>query len=211
MVQDAFERVASGGWGVADVGGAWSVSGTASNYSVSGGVGRVVNTAGGGRGTFLGSVAQSSVEVTSDLSLDKATTGGGLYAAVIGRRVDASNDYRLKLRMQSSGVVTAQLVRMVNGSESVIQTVASVPGVSLGAGEVLKVRFQVMGTAPTNLKAKVWEASGAEPAGWQLESSDSTAGLQVAGGVGLWSYLSGSATNAPITMTVDNLIATPGA
>ena len=211
VVQDAFERVASGGWGVADVGGAWSVSGTASNYSVSGGVGRVVNTAGGGRGTFLGSVAQSSVEVTSDLSLDKATTGGGLYAAVIGRRVDASNDYRLKLRMQSSGVVTAQLVRMVNGSESVIQTVASVPGVSLGAGEVLKVRFQVMGTAPTNLKAKVWEASGAEPAGWQLESSDSTAGLQVAGGVGLWTYLSGSATNAPITMTVDNLIATPGA
>jgi hypothetical protein len=29
--------------------------------------------------------------------------------------------------------------------------------------------------------------------------------LQGAGGVGVWAYLSGSATNAPVTASVDNL------
>ena len=209
FVQDAFGRTATGGWGSADVGGAWTVGGTASNYSVSGGEGRISLTAGGGRTASLSSVSQSSADVTARLSLDKAMTGGGVYMAVIGRQVNSSNDYRLKLRVQSNGSVTAQLVRVVAGSEAVIQTVATVPGVTVAAGDGLQVRFQVSGAGTTALAAKVWKSGTAEPAAWLLESSDSTAALQSSGAVGLWAYLSGSATNAPVVLSVDDLDARP--
>ena len=147
--------------------------------------------------------------MTARLSLDQALTGGGVYMAVIGRQVNSSNDYRLKLRVQSNGSVTAQLVRVVAGSEAVIQTVATVPGVSVAAGDGLQVRFQVSGAGTTALAAKVWKSGTAEPAAWLLESSDSTAALQSSGAVGLWAYLSGSATNAPVVLSVDDLDARP--
>ncbi|UDY35504.1 PKD domain-containing protein [Dermatobacter hominis] len=209
FAQDAFARTASNGWGTADVGGAWSVTSTASNYSVSGGVGRISMAAGANRNASLNSVSQSAVDVKADLAFDKAQTGGGSYVAVVGRRIDASNDYRLKLRVQTGGAVTAQLVRVVNGTETVIQSIATVPGLTWNANEVLKVRFQVSGTGTTNLAAKVWKDGTAEPAAWQLSSADTTAALQAAGGVGIWSYLSGTATNAPMTLLVDNFTAGP--
>ena len=39
--------------------------------------------------------------------------------------------------------------------------------------------------------------------------TDSTSGLQVAGGVALGAYLSGTATNAPVTTSFDDLWAGP--
>jgi hypothetical protein len=45
---------------------------------------------------------------------------------------------------------------------------------------------------------KVWRDGTAEPTGWMLSQTDNTAALQKAGAVGVHSYLSGSATNAPI-------------
>ncbi len=209
FAEDAFARTTSNGWGTADVGGAWSVTSTASNYSVSGGVARISMATGANRNATLNSVSQTAVDVKADLAFDKAQTGGGSYVAVVGRRIDASNDYRLKLRVQPGGAVMAQLVRVVNGTETAIQTINTVPGLTWNADEVLKVRFQVSGTGTTNLAAKVWKDGTAEPATWQLSGADTVAGLQAAGGVGFWSYLSGSATNAPMTLLVDNFSAGP--
>ncbi|MCU1523331.1 MAG: hypothetical protein JWO18_225, partial [Microbacteriaceae bacterium] len=46
------------------------------------------------------------------------------------------------------------------------------------------------------------------PATWQLSASDSTAtALQVAGPVGLESFISSTATNAPVTIRYDNFSA----
>jgi hypothetical protein len=53
------------------------------------------------------------------------------------------------------------------------------------AGTKLKLRFAAVGKSPTYLKAKVWRASSPEPMLWQVETTDSTAGLQVAGKCGL--------------------------
>ena len=209
FVEDSFGRDTTNGWGSAEIGGAWSTTSTASAYSVSGGAGRITMNAGAGRYASLNSVTQTASDVRASLSLDKAQTGGGTYLAVVGRRVDGSNDYRVKLRVQAGGAVTAQLVRVVNGTETVIQSVATVPGLTWNAGEVLHVRFQVSGTGTTNLAAKVWKDGTAEPTGWTLSGADQTAALQSAGGVGIWSYLSGSATNAPMTLTVDDLVAGP--
>ncbi|UDY36949.1 PKD domain-containing protein [Dermatobacter hominis] len=206
---DTFGRAVTGGLGSAEVGGAWTVGGGATNFAVSGGTARVVASAGGSRTMSLDSFQSTDTKITTRLAFDKAQTGGGSYVAVIGRRVNASNDYRLKLRAQAGGAVTAQVVRVVGGAETVVQTLATVPGLSWGAGQYVKVRFEAQGTSPTALRAKVWADGAAEPTSWTLQTTDSTAGLQAGGGIGLWDYLSSSATNAPVTLLVDDLLATP--
>ena len=40
-----------------------------------------------------------------------------------------------------------------------------------------------------------------------MTTTDTTAALQRAGGVGLWAYLSSSATNSPVTASFDDLMA----
>jgi PKD repeat protein len=54
---------------------------------------------------------------------------------------------------------------------------------------------------------KVWKEGTAEPADWQLTATDNTASLQVPGGVGLLTYLSGSSTSAPETASFQSFSA----
>ena len=68
------------------------------------------------------------------------------------------------------------------------------------------MRIQVTGTAPTTVRTKVWRVGTAEPATWNLSVTDATANLQAAGSPGFSSYLSSSATNAPIVMSLDDLL-----
>ena len=92
---------------------------------------------------------------------------------------------------------------LVNGN-----TLQAVPvgGLTYTAGQQLNLRVQVVGTSPTTVQAKLWPATGAEPAAWQATVTDSTAGLQSTGSVGLRAYLSASATNTPVTVRFDNYL-----
>ena len=69
----------------------------------------------------------------------------------------------------------------------------------------ISVRLQVIGTAPTTLRAKVWQGGGSEPQDWTLTASDSTADLQRPGSLGLTATRSGTAD--PLGLAVDDLIA----
>ena len=208
LASDAFSsRVVSSGFGVADVGGAWLTTGSAANYSVADGVGTVEMTGpGSGRAAYLDDVSSSSSDVSVQVRLDKPATGGGTYVSVIGRWVTSPSvaDYRVKVRYLSDGSVQAFLVRFT-GSETTLATTAPIPGLTVAAGETLNVRFEVDGTSSTLLRAKVWKAGEAEPAAWLMTTTDNTAVLQAPGGVGLITYLSGSATNAPQFASFDNL------
>jgi len=59
----------------------------------------------------------------------------------------------------------------------------------------------------TLLRAKFWRDGTSEPSSWQVSATDSTAGLQGAGGIGISTYLSSSATTA-VTLSVDDLVVT---
>jgi PKD repeat protein len=73
------------------------------------------------------------------------------------------------------------------------------------AGQFHRVRFEVTGTNPTQLRMKVWAVGSPEPAAWLLTATDSTAVVQAAGSPGFNTYLSGSATNSPVVTSIDNL------
>jgi PKD repeat protein/aryl-phospho-beta-D-glucosidase BglC (GH1 family) len=206
---DTFSRTVTSGWGTADLGGAWSLSGATAGFSVSGGAGRVSVTPGSTSTASLGAVQQTSSETTTTLSFDRAQTGGGTYITLVGRRVTANSAYQLKLRVQAAGTVTAQLVRAVNGAETILQNLSTVPGLTWTQGEKLRVRLRVSGTAPSALSARMWEDGTPEPTAWQVTASDSTTALQANGGVGVSTYLSASATQSPMVVSVDDLAVGP--
>jgi PKD repeat protein len=207
---DTFSRTSTSGLGTADTGGAWTVAGgPATDYSIAGGVARIRAAAAASQRTaYLGSVAQTSTEVNVAIAVDKAATGGGTYVQVLGRRVANAGDYRLIVRFVAGGSVSVVLSRTVGTTETTLAS-TTVPGLSYAPGQVLRVRMRTTGTGTTALAGKVWLDGTAQPAAWQLTATDATAALQAPGAVGLVHYVSGSATNAPVTVTVDDLTAGP--
>lgn len=202
FARDAFERTVANGFGPADLGGSWTINGAPANFSVGGGAARIAmpTPAASGSATVTGS--STDTEVRFSVGTDKPVVGGSFFTAAIGRRVGV-DEYRAKVRVQTTGSVDLSLVRTANGAETSLGSIA-LPGLTLAAGERLQVRFQVTGTNPTTLRVKVWKVGAAEPAAWQLTATDATPALQSGGGAGLWTYLSSAATNAPVVATFDD-------
>ena len=199
LAADSFNRTVANGLGTADTGGAWTTIGTASRLSVAPGAAALSQPAAGqDAAAYLPGVSSTNTETDVTLSTDKVGTGGGIYEYVAGRRISANNEYHARIQLVGSAV-TISLSRLTGSSTDVaIGSALKIAGLTYTPGMALKVRFQVFGTSPTTLNLKVWNAATTEPSAWQITATDSTAGLQVAGAVSLRSYLSGSATNAPV-------------
>jgi PKD repeat protein len=206
LASDDFNRNAASSWGNADTGGVWTVS-SAPSFAVTAGAGRMtLSAAGTSRNAYLNSVAWSNTNARVTVSLDKVATGGGTYITLAARKVANQGEYRAKVVIAANGAVTIQLVRSNSvGVETLIGAPVPVAGLVYTAGLALQVRMQVTGIGTTSLNAKVWNNAGAEPASWQVSATDTTAGLQAAGAVGVIGYLSGSTTNAPTTLSFDAL------
>jgi hypothetical protein len=205
VAQDGFGRTLSGSWGSAEVGGVWARSGSAPNFSVGGGVGRmVIPSSGTSRAATLASVAVADVDAVVDLALDKVATGGGAYVSLVARKV-GSSEYRLRAYLRPTSRAL-QVLRVVNGAETVVASVV-IPGGLVAAGQVLHLRFLVTGSGTATLSGKAWFDGAPEPGAWQVQAVDATTQLQQPGGVGVHAYISSSATNAPVTLTTDNLLA----
>jgi len=210
FARDAFGRTVSNGWGTADVGGAWSTVGTGV-FSVDGSVGKLTQDAGRTLVTYLGGVQRSDTEVSLTASLEKPQTGGGTYLSVIGRRISATTDYRANIRFQATGIVTAKLSAISGGTETImVQSATKL--MDYTAGQKVRIRLEVSGTSPTTVRLKVWPDGTAEPATWQLSTTNSLAALQAAGSVGISPYVSGTFTGGPSVVNIDDFDArVPGA
>ncbi|GGF13826.1 PKD domain-containing protein [Subtercola lobariae] len=205
---DSFTRTVANGFGTADVGGAWTRWGAASNLSVGGGSGTVLlSTPGAQAGASMDSVVQQDTDLRVQFSVDKAATGGGTYLYATGRKVSANNEYRASIHLKNNGTVAVGLVALKGSATGVtLVNEVVVPG-TIVAGTALSIRLQVTGTNPTTIKAKVWVAGTQEPTAWTVQATDTYAGLQAPGGIGVIGYLSGSATNAPQNLSVQELSA----
>ncbi|MBW8481610.1 PKD domain-containing protein [Actinomadura sp. PM05-2] len=205
LATDGFGRTLASGWGTADTGGAWTALGTAGALSTDGAAGLIKMAAPtNGPGAYLGGVSATGTDLTAKLSVDKDGTGNGVYAWAVGRRVGGAGDYRARLRFLPNGRLALQISRTDAASaETAIGAEQTLSGVTYTPGSPVSLRVRVTGTSPTTIRAKAW--TGAEPAAWQVTGTDATAGLQVAGNVGVRSYLAGSATNAPVVLAVDDV------
>jgi hypothetical protein len=206
LAADAFTRTRASGWGSADVGGAWALSTTAASFGVNGSAGTMQLGAGQTRAAFLGVTARD-VDLSFGVAADKAPTGGGLYAYGVARRVDASTEYRMKVRLRADGSVWVQAGRTSGATETPLGVETRVAGLTLAPGSRLNVRARVTGASPTTISIRAWAQGGPEPSGWAYQVTDGTAALQVAGGLGLRTYVSSNVTNAPIAFSFDDFVA----
>lgn len=201
IAEDLFARTQATGWGASTSGGNWTNYGSASQYSVSPGAGLLkLNTAGSLPRLQLQGVSAVDVDIVNTFSVDKVATGGGFYYSQTARTSGWSSMYRAKIWVKSNGALNLSLTR-IQGSEVTIAA-ANLDGLVLTGGDVIKTRFRVTGSNPTSLQMRVWRDGTPEPTSWQLFGTDSTAELQDAGGVGIDTTLSGSATNAPLAVRV---------
>ena len=144
--------------------------------------------------------------MTVEFSSDRVATGSGTYVTVASR-VQGNNEYRLRVRLMADGTVHLLTGKMVGGTETTIKEM-TVSGLTYSAGDVLKVSFTTSGNGTTTLSGSVWKSTGTQPATPQISSTDTTASLQSAGGVGIRGYLSGSSTTVPVTLSFDNFLVT---
>ncbi|MTD12744.1 PKD domain-containing protein [Nakamurella sp. YIM 132087] len=201
---DTFGRTTANGLGSAETGGAWTVAGGNANFSVSSGTGKIrMSAAGAGPSATLGAVSAANVDVKVDVSLDKAPTGGGIYMSLAARKTGTS-EYRTTAKFLADGRVQLQLVKIVNGTSTTLQTV-NVSGVTITPNSPVTIRLRTSGTSSVALSAKVWNTGGTEPAAWQASATDSANTIAAPGGIALYPYLSGSATSGAVVASVDNL------
>ncbi|MEH6781597.1 MAG: PKD domain-containing protein [Rhodoglobus sp.] len=205
LARDEFARSETSGWGTALIGGDWSTNSNG-NFSVETDAG-IVNhsSAGTTRHAWLPSVSTDDVTVSASISVDKAITGGGAYTGITMREV-GNGFYQARVRYFSNGTLAFQLL---SGSSTNI-AYTDVAGLTFSPGDVLLVKAQTFGTSPTTIRGKVWKQGTSEPNDWTLSATSSVANLQTAGSVGQYSYLSGSATNAPVRVSYDSFVAVAG-
>jgi PKD repeat protein len=208
FILDAFNRTVSNGWGNADTGGPWTPTSTASTLSVANGSG-VIKLGGPGyqAGAQLTGVAQTDTDLRGTVALDKTATGGGTQVYVSGRRISSNTEYRAMIKFTSTGKMSTSLTAFAGGTGKTLGAETLLPITATGTQQV-NFRMQVTGTSPTTVKVKAWLAGTTEPAPWNLTATDSTAGLQVPGGVALQGYVSASSSAGTTSVSVSQVSAT---
>jgi len=169
IYRDNFTRVEVDGWGSPTNGAAYTLVGTAANFDVTGTVGTIAPTAAGSNRFATVDVGSPDQDITGTVSFAALPASGNDDAGLALRFTDSSNFYRATMRISSAGVITARLLKTAGGSATTITT--STPSVpAYVATDQWKLRFSARGSA---LKVKLWPAAAAEPAVWDIDTTDS--------------------------------------
>lgn len=204
LAADHFARSVTGGWGTAEIGGAWTVTAPTSSW-VNTSVAQLRAGVGQTRRASLTDTTLTAASSAVTFTADKPATGGGTMISIIGRRISNTLEYRARVRVTPTGAVRIAFTRLDGTSkESYVGTEIAVTGLTFTPGTSLRMRFDVVGTNPTLLRARVWRADEAEPTTWKISAIDATPALQSAGAVGVALRLSSTATNAPVVATFDD-------
>jgi len=206
LVSDTYSRTVTPGWGVSDSGAQYSITGATSS-SVDGATGSLAT----GAGAACAAQSDFGPVGSADLAVSVSTltpTGSGAMADIVARAVDATHQYRARLRVTPSGTVGLAVTRLAGTtSETQVGTELSLAGVHYTAGQRLSLRVQVGGVlGVTTVRARAWLAGQPEPSTWQVTRNDTAAGLQTAGVFGLAASQSANATS-PMTFSFDDFVA----
>lgn len=205
---DSFADDASDSLGNDDQAGAWvTFGGSSTDYSVSSGVARLENLVANSQRAGYRNIDQSNVDLYGTFHFTQVTTSALGQAYLIARGDEVSSGYRANLRIQTNGDVDLRLDKWVTGTTTALGTDAVDLYTGTNGTGTYRMRFQVEGFSPTTLRGKLWEASGSEPGSWQVETTDSEAGLQVSGSAGFRTILGAAYSGATNEMQIDDWLA----
>ncbi len=206
VAADAYERSVSNGWGADDTGGAYALEGNPASFSVGAGSGSIVlPNSNSNRAATLSGVSARDVDATIRLGANKRPTGGSLFVYLPVRR-SGPNAYRPKAILHPNGTVSVHAGIVINNTESSLGAAVVVGGLTHAANTFIRLRAQVSGANPTTISVRAWADGAPEPATWQFVAVNSAAEVQQPGAVGVRAYLHGGATNAPLIVSVDDLL-----
>ena len=201
-VLDSFGRTSTGSWGTDAHAGTWSHAGPAEVFNVAGGYGTMtMPTQGGNHTAYLPTAPSTDTEVQARVGLASKPTNGTSDLYVVGRAIDDRSGYRVKVKVQANNDAVVSIIR-VDGTAAKSLVTSSAP-FKVVPGQDLQVRFQVTGTGTTELRAKVWAVGTPQPADWTLTTTDTTAALQKAGGIGFTTYTPSISTGATVARYSD--------
>lgn len=198
---DTMTRSASNGWASTTDGKLYTVVGTASDYSVNGTLGIHTHTATNVKHFSLLPASYSNVDQEIEISTVALSTGSGAQrAGLVARYVDSSNYFVTDVQFNPDNSMGIRIMSVITGVETNIATLNGISGFTYVAGVRYKLRFYISGTV---IKAKVWLASGQQPAYWHAEGVSSL--LSSAGKIGAYSRIdAGTTTTLPTNATFDN-------
>lgn len=196
---DDFNEVAVDSWGTSDQGVAWVNSGGASTeYDKTG---------------TEGTHSQTSVNVfrTSALALNLVdvneryfvktsalATGASILVELLARDDQVNTFYFARLAFNTDQTMTISLIKRVAGVQTTLISVAS--GLTHVANTKYGLRLRIQGS---QLQARAWLASNAEPITWQVVATDTA--IVASGASRIRTVLSTGNTNVlPVTISVDD-------
>ena len=204
IAADSFTRTVNGGWGSAETGGPYTLDGGSAVFSVDGTAGSInLPKAGANRGAILGAASAHDVDLRFRVRATQPT-GGSLFVYGVARR-NGNNEYRPKLILNANGSVSVHAGIVIGGTESSLGPQVAVTGLTQVPGTFIWLHALITGASPTTINVKAWADGLPEPASWQLTATNSAAALQGVGTVGLRTYLNTTVTNAPSTVSFDDL------
>lgn len=194
-----FTRTASAStWGTPTRGSAWvNTGGVAADHYTTGTEGAHRLTAVSAARLDLTPVSGTDFDITVDTGTAALATGGPQLTAVVARATDGDNLYMAQLSISTAQVITLTVRKRVAAVETQIATFTT--RLTHAAFAFYRLRFQVIGTA---LRARVWLASGTDPVGWQIDTTDSS--LTTGSNVGCRSVRDATNTNANLIVQWDN-------
>lgn len=214
---DNFGRVGST-WGTATTGGVWTEDlAGASDFTTDGTSGlSVISAATTMACNSLLQVSMLDVYAYGEFQFDKVPAGDIIEAFLTVRGSNLSpllggyaghviiHPTTVDLNFNRIDLVTGARTGIPGGGVTIARE-----GVPL-LNTIYAVRLYCTGTSPTTLQAKVWKKDlEAEPGSMDASTTDSTAGYQVAGSVGVRDRIDSGTTNPPITFRWDNLLFSP--
>lgn len=166
---DTFSATTVASWGNDDEGNPYTLTGTAADFSKNGEVGLITFSA--TSSTRLATLAIGpDADITVEMAVTELPTTGTLWLGTVLRMTNSANYLRARIVVATTGDITTFIIEAVVAG--VATTLISIDPIQVaGAGGVNLMRFMVSGSF---VKAKLWRKGDVEPAGWMLETTDTT-------------------------------------
>jgi len=139
-------------------------------------------------------------QVTHGLTVDDVrAANSGLYEQTEARLQPDGDHYGVTLVVRHRGHVALRLDRVSGGRHTVLARTGKVD--ALVAGRPLLVQLRVVGDAPVELRARVWQ-EGEQAPDWQVSATDGAPErITAAGSLALQGYLSRHAETASLSLS----------
>ncbi len=205
-ISDSFSRRMQQGWGSIGDQVSYTVDGAAADFRVDGRDGVIrLSRPNVTDSAYLDGISLRDLRLDLRVRSDKLPTGGSEFVYLVARQVAPGTQYLGRVRLAPDGSIRLLGLRELRGTTSELGNEVIVPFMKYQPNSILNVEGEVVGVKPTAIRLRAWADWQPHPANWLYASSDSTPELQAAGTVGVRTYLSGRAGNAPVQFLFDSL------